>query len=135
LRDPSAWTRFRRLVLAHCVRHAEEFSYQDELFALQKNPPRTTGEPAQLHVVQTSTRDPQDQAIAQGTRLHGRITTLLENGELEKKVGIPITIESSRIMLCGNPQMIEDTRRILHQRGMRPARRTLPGQFVTENYW
>ncbi len=38
-------------------------------------------------------------------------------------------------MLCGNPAMIEDTRRLLRERGFRPCRRALPGQFVTENYW
>jgi ferredoxin--NADP+ reductase len=38
-------------------------------------------------------------------------------------------------MLCGNPAMIEETRKMLHERGMRPVRRMNPGQFVTENYW
>jgi ferredoxin--NADP+ reductase len=31
--------------------------------------------------------------------------------------------------------MIEETRKLLHERGMRPVRRANPGQFVTENYW
>jgi ferredoxin--NADP+ reductase len=31
--------------------------------------------------------------------------------------------------------MIEETRKLLHERGMRPVRRTNSGQFVTENYW
>jgi ferredoxin--NADP+ reductase len=67
--------------------------------------------------------------------LHGRITALLENGALEEAAGTPITEQLSRSMLCGNPDMIEDTRKILHQRGMRPVRRLIPGQFVTENHW
>jgi ferredoxin/flavodoxin---NADP+ reductase len=54
---------------------------------------------------------------------------------LEKTAGLPLTVDASRIMMCGNPDMIEDMRRLLHQRGMRPCRRMLPGQFVTENYW
>jgi len=72
---------------------------------------------------------------ADGGRLHGRITTLLENGALEQAAGLPLTVEQSRIMLCGNPAMIEETRKLLHQRGMKPVRRLNPGQFVTENYW
>lgn len=128
LRDPMAWKKFRHLVLVHCVRHAKEFAYQDQLFALQKNSPKGL---AKLHIVQSATRETENRS----GRLSGRITSLLENGELEKKVGIPITTASSRIMLCGNPEMIEDTRRILHLRGLRPCRRALPGQFVTENYW
>ncbi|MES2535162.1 MAG: ferredoxin--NADP reductase [Pseudomonadota bacterium] len=133
LRDPAVWSRFRRLVLVHGVRKAEELSYRDELRALQETPPQHNGEAgtAQLHIIATSTRETADQPGL----LQGRITTLLENGLLENAAGVPITVDASRIMLCGNPSMIEDTRRLLHQRGMRPVRRTLPGQFVTENYW
>ena len=131
LRDPAVWTRFRKLILVHCVRHGEEFSYAEELRALQATPP--AGASASLTIIESATRD-----VADGRhpgRLHERITTLLESGQLEKSAGTPVTVESSRVMLCGNPEMIEDTRRILHQRGMRPCRRVLPGQFVTENYW
>jgi ferredoxin--NADP+ reductase len=35
LRDPDVWAKFRRLFLAHCVRHADEFAYMDELSRLQ----------------------------------------------------------------------------------------------------
>jgi ferredoxin--NADP+ reductase len=131
LRDPYVWQKFRNLVLVHGVRHADEFSYRDTLAALQKQPPSVAPSIAQanLHVIETVTRDP---APTAGQHvLHGRITTLLANGLLEKAAGLPLTIEASRIMMCGNP----DTRRLLHQRGMRPCRRALPGQFVTENYW
>lgn len=129
LRDPAVWTRFRNLVLVHCVRHAEEFAYRDELLALQNTPP-LPGAMAKLHIVQSATREPEHPA-----HLNQRITSLLESGELEKKTGLAITPEASRIMLCGNPEMIDDTRKILHARGLRPCRRVLPGQFVTENYW
>lgn len=135
LRDPYVWKKFRNLVLVHGVRHADEFSYRDTLRALQKRPPlqALTAAHARLQVIETVTRDP---VPAAGNRvLHGRITTLLENGLLEKTAGLPLTVEASRIMMCGNPEMIDDTRQLLHQRGMRPCRRVLPGQFVTENYW
>jgi len=131
LRDPYVWQKFGNLVLVHGVRHGDEFSYRDTLLALQAQPPAATA--ARLQVIETVTRDP---VPAGGTQiLCGRITTLLENGLLEKTSGLPLTVEASRIMMCGNPDMIEDTRRLLHQRGMRPCRRALPGQFVTENYW
>jgi ferredoxin--NADP+ reductase len=131
LRDGAVWKRFKRLVLVHCVRHAEEFCYAEELRGMQAMPP--AGATATLTLVQSATRDaPCEQHPG---RLNARITTLLENGRLEQAAGIPLTVEASRIMLCGNPEMIEDTRRLLHHRGMRPCRRLLPGQFVTENYW
>lgn len=129
LRDPAVWTRFRNLVLVHCVRQAEEFAYQDELLVLQNTPP-VSGAVAKLQVVQSATREAEHPV-----RFNQRITTLLENGELEKKTELLVTPEASRIMLCGNPAMIDDTRKILHARGLRPCRRVLPGQFVTENYW
>lgn len=128
LRDRPVWEKFRRLILVHCVRHADEFGYHDELMRMTS---ATRSGGAELRVVQSVTRDAK---IGPG-RLAGRITVLLENGTLEQSAGTPITVESSRIMLCGNPEMIEQTRRMLHDRGMRPCRRALPGQFITENYW
>lgn len=126
LREPDVWRTFRKLILVHSVRHAGELAYQDTISELQRQYAHL---PAQLQLLQTTTRDP-----ASGV-LQGRITTLLETGELEKAAQLPLSVETSRVMICGNPQMIEDTRKLLHQRGMRPCRRTLPGQFLTENYW
>jgi ferredoxin--NADP+ reductase len=128
LRDTFVWEKFRRLIVVHCVKHASEFGYREELLSMA-NAPRPGA--AELTVIQSVTRDTANASA----RLTGRITTLLKSGELEQAVGIPMTLESSRVMLCGNPEMIEETRRILHERGMRPCRRLTPGQFVTENYW
>lgn len=130
LRQADVWQRFRHLVLVHSVRNAAEFAYQDHVLDLSR---QFAGLPAQLQLIQTSTRDiPSEPASG---RLHGRITTLLDSGALEQHAGLAIRPETSRVMLCGNPQMIEEARRLLHQRGLRPCRRALPGQFVTENYW
>jgi len=132
-RDPYVWEKFRNLILVHCVRRADEFAYHEQLRQLGDHPPTATPSPARLHLIRTTTRE---HALSDTSlQLQGRITTLFEQGELENAVGLPITDLSSRIMLCGNPQMIEDMRRLLHKRGLRPMRRTLPVHFVTENYW
>lgn len=131
LRDPYIWQKFRDLILVHCVRHMDEFAYRGELDGYSTQPPPDAR--GLLRVVRLVTRE--QAPPGNPSLLSGRITTLLENGELEKAVGIPVTETSSRIMMCGNPDMIEDMRRILHQRGLRPDRRATPGQFVTENYW
>jgi ferredoxin--NADP+ reductase len=128
LRDDQAWRRWRRMVLVHGVRHRDEFAYADELKALQTSHAGIQGMAA-LTLLQAVSRDDPDQC------LHGRITTLLASGTLEQAAGMSLTVEQSRIMLCGNPAMIEETRKMLHERGMRPVRRMNPGQFVTENYW
>lgn len=128
LRDPSVWKRFLRLFVVHCVKHCNEFGYQEQLRAMQNESRQGN---ATLQFIQAVTRG----APVEPRQLSGRITTLLKNGELEQCTGVPMSVEASRVMLCGNPEMIEETRRILHERGMRPCRRVLPGQFVTENYW
>ena len=38
-------------------------------------------------------------------------------------------------MLCGNPQMIEDTRARAEARGMSLGLTQRPGQVAVENYW
>jgi ferredoxin--NADP+ reductase len=124
LRDQALWQRWRHLVLVHCVRHPDELAYCEELAGLA-----AAGEQGKLRLLQLVTRD------AAGGHLHGRITTLLQSGALEQAAGLPLNAEQSRVMLCGNPAMIDDTRKLLHERGMRPVRRVNPGQFVTENYW
>jgi ferredoxin--NADP+ reductase len=130
LRDGYVWRKFARLILVHCVRHADEFAYAEELASLALS--SQVGSAAKLQYLRTSTRD---EAAPTGDLLRGRITTLLENGELERRAGASLNEETTRIMMCGNPQMIEDTRKLLHARGLRPVRRALPGHFLTENYW
>lgn len=130
LQDPHVWQKYRNLILVHGVRLAEELAYQPLLRGLQKRPPFNSQ--AKLHLLQCTTREPEPDDSG---RLHGRLTTLLENGQLEKKSGIAIDAEKSHIMICGNPDMITDTRKLLHDRGLRPNRRAAPGHFLTENYW
>jgi ferredoxin--NADP+ reductase len=128
LRDAAVWHQFRRIIVAHGVKHGADLGFHDVLRTMQQTAP---ADGATLHIVEAVTRDGD---LAPG-RLGGRLTTLLEDGSLERATGIAITPEASRFMMCGNPAMIEDMRKILHGRGMRPCRRALPGQFVTENYW
>lgn len=128
LRDRTAWERWRHLVLVHCVRRPDELAYADELAAMVDSA-EAVGAAGKLRLLRLVTRE-----AASGC-LHGRITTLLQDGALEQAAGLPLSPARSRVMLCGNPAMIEETRALLHERGMRPVRRANPGQFVTENYW
>jgi ferredoxin--NADP+ reductase len=59
---------------------------------------------------------------------------LIANGELEKVVGMPLNPETSHVMLCGNPQMVDDTKEALKQRGLTMNRRG-EGNISVENYW
>ncbi|HEX7644556.1 MAG TPA: ferredoxin--NADP reductase [Burkholderiaceae bacterium] len=129
LRDAAVWRQFRRIVIAHGVKRVGDLAFREVLRTMQNQPSLENG--ATLHMVEAVTRDQELEPCMLG----GRLTSLLANGSLERTTGIAITPEASRFMMCGNPAMIEDMRKELHQRGMRPCRRALPGQFVTENYW
>ena len=69
------------------------------------------------------------------TLLNNRITCLLSNGELEAHVGLPINQERSRVMICGNPDMVQETRQLLTERGLTLSLRGKPGNLAVENYW
>ncbi len=140
LRDDAVWQQFKRLILVHGVRHEEELAYQSELIGMQAAV-LTNSTLARLHLVQCVTRGaqaPEDATVTRlrlAPRLIKRITAAIESGELEQAAQTALDIKTSRVMMCGNPQMIEDTRKLLHQRGMKPCRRLYAGQFLTENYW
>jgi ferredoxin--NADP+ reductase len=54
---------------------------------------------------------------------------------LEAAVGVPLDLERSRVMICGNPEMVDETRALLKARGMTVSRNAKPGQIAVENYW
>ncbi|RRU93416.1 ferredoxin--NADP reductase [Stutzerimonas xanthomarina] len=128
LQDFEAWQRFERIILAYSVREARELAYQ-QLIAELPQRDYLEGLGSKLLYLPVVTREQIPGA------LHGRITTLIENGELERAADLQLTPEHSRIMLCGNPQMIEDTRAVLKARDLNLAMTRRPGQVAVENYW
>ena len=64
-----------------------------------------------------------------------RLTTLIADGRLEQLAGQPLDPENAKIMLCGNPDMLADARKLLGERGFKPGRRGVPGNLAVENYW
>ena len=112
----------------YSVREAKELAYQQLLAELPQR--EYLAEFAhKLQFISTVTREQHPGS------LNGRITQLIENGELERAAGVELSPEHSRVMLCGNPQMIDDTRALLKQRGMSLSLTRRPGQVAVENYW
>ncbi|MBA1239947.1 ferredoxin--NADP reductase [Pseudomonas kunmingensis] len=128
LQDFEAWQRFERIILVYSVREARELAYQ-QLIAELPQRDYLDGLGSKLLYLSVVTREQIPGA------LHGRITTLIENGELERAADLQLVPEHSRIMLCGNPQMIEDTRAVLKARDLNLAMTRRPGQVAVENYW
>ena len=64
-----------------------------------------------------------------------RIPALIESGALEAKAGRAFTPESARLLLCGNPDFIRDTRALMKARGIVSPRLGKPGQLLVESLW
>ena len=65
----------------------------------------------------------------------GRIPNLIESGELDRRVSIPITPDLYDVFLCGHPDMINAVVELLKPRGFIKDERNLRGTIHTEEYW
>lgn len=128
LQDFEVWEKFERIVLVYSAREAGELAYQPLIASLGERD-YLAEHAHKLIYIPIVTREK-----VPGT-LNGRITTLIENGELEHTAGVELNPEHSRVMLCGNPQMIDDTRKLLKARDMQLSLTRRPGQVAVENYW
>ena len=123
LKGSELWERFERVVVVHGVRDASHLAHRDDLVRLGAERPALT------HVGVVSR-----EAVA-SPLLHGRVTTALDDGSLERAAGVAIAPEHTHVMLCGNPQMIEDMTGRLATRGLRKHRVRTPGHITIEKYW
>ncbi|HEX8595119.1 MAG TPA: ferredoxin--NADP reductase [Pseudomonas sp.] len=128
LQDFEVWEKFEHIILVYSVREAKELAYQ-ELIATLTQRDYLVDYADKFLFLPTVTRE------QPSGMLHGRITHLLESGDLEKAATLDMTAEHSRVMLCGNPQMVEDTRALLKERDMNLSLSRRPGQVAVETYW
>lgn len=129
LYDFNIWEQYEKIILVHCAREEPELAYQDLINSFFTHEYYADIVKDKLIYVKMLTRD------SSGADIYGRITDLLKNNELEQHVGLKINVEDSRIMICGNPQMVDDTRKLLAERGLTISRRAKPGNMAVENYW
>ena len=123
LRTPAMWQRFPRVVLVHAVRYARELVYAEEIAGIAR------AHPDAFRFVSVVSREVRPEA------LRGRIPALLADGQLEARAGLALGPDTAHAMLCGNPQMVDDTQALLGERGMRRHRRREPGHITVETYW
>jgi ferredoxin--NADP+ reductase len=124
LASGTLWDRFERVVLVHGVREAAHLAHHEELEAL------VTSKPGHFSFVPALSREPGTSGI-----LHGRVTTLLADGSLERAAGTTLDPARSHVMLCGNPAMIEEMTTRLGERGLKKHRVRTPGHITVEKYW
>ena len=124
LQDFETWSKYRNIHLVYSVRTQAELAYAEKIQEIVE----TFGEGhTGFKFIPIITRDAQ-------APLHDRLPVLIANGELEKTAGLAFNSETSHIMLCGNPQMVEDTKEALKARGLTMNRRG-EGNIAVENYW
>lgn len=124
LQDFATWQNYQQINLVYSVRTASELAYVDRIQEIAASfGEGHTG----FKFIPVITRDPHAQ-------LHERLPVLIEHGELEKVVGSSLNPATSHVMLCGNPQMVEDTKEALKRRGLTMNRRG-EGNIAVENYW
>ncbi|WP_397451284.1 ferredoxin--NADP reductase [Pseudomonas sp. NA-150] len=128
LQDFEVWEKFERIVLVYSAREAKELAYQALIAGLAERD-YLAEHAHKLLYLPTVTREQHPGALT------GRITQLIDSGELEQAAGLEISPEHSRVMICGNPQMIDDTRALLKRRELRLSLSRKPGQVAVENYW
>jgi len=132
LQEPSTWAAFDQIIVVHGVRSVQELAYRERLEQWSREGlPEAVGlsRRAQLTYLPIPTREPfQDTPAA-------RLTHLIEDGRLEKLAGRELDADVSKIMLCGNPDMLTEARQLLKTRGFAVGRRGNPGNLALENYW
>lgn len=124
LQDFETWNKYKHINLVYSVRTQDELAYVDRIQEIAESfGEGYTG----FKFIPIITRDPE-------AALHHRLPILIENRELERAAGLQLNPETSHVMLCGNPEMVEDTKEALKARGLTMNRRG-EGNIAVENYW
>lgn len=115
------WQRFERIHLVHGVRQGSDLAYAEQLQAMAASRPQFSYRPV-------VTREPYPGALS------GRLPQLLSSGELEAALADQLNNES-QLMICGNPDMIRDSLKVLAEKGLNKNLRRQPGHVTVEQYW
>ncbi len=130
LREPETYENYDEIVMTHTVRDVAELTYGRELIENLKKDEmmiELLGEEnlEKIRYYPTTTREASPKM--------GRITTLIENGELFADLGIPpLDPATDRAMVCGSLAFNLDIKKILEDAGLNEGANSEPGEFVIE---
>ena len=113
---------WKQLAIVHGVRHAKDLGYRQELEQFE-------AENEQFVYIPCVSRD------SDWSGLQGRIPPRLDDGGLEEKLGRKLNPQEDQVLICGNPDMIDDLVKSLQERGFSPHKRKTPGNIHFERYW
>lgn len=130
LREPETYENYDEIIMTHTCRDVEELTYGRELIEDLKQDEmmiELLGEENlnKIRYYPTTTRE-------QSPKM-GRITTLIENGELFSDLGIPaLDPATDRAMVCGSLAFNLDIKALMEKAGLTEGANSEPGQFVIE---
>ncbi|MEM6681594.1 MAG: ferredoxin--NADP reductase [Pseudomonadota bacterium] len=126
IRDPETYEKFDDVILTHTCRRAAELDYGKKIVADTLQDP-LVGELAQGKLRHFTSLTREDHPVM------GRITTLIENRDLFKHLGVPeLSKETDRVMICGSMDMLNDTKALCESFGLTEGSNASPSEFVVE---
>nr|WP_312174830.1 ferredoxin--NADP reductase [Moraxella sp. CTOTU46934] len=125
LKTIEVWQQYQRIILVYSARTSQELAYQAEIGSIKS----IYGDNGAAFVFLPIVTREADYAGEKA-----RVPNLILSGKLTELVGQKLDKERSHVMLCGNPQMVEDTKEALKSIGLTMNRRG-EGNIVVENYW
>jgi ferredoxin--NADP+ reductase len=113
IKDPEVYERFEQVMLVHGVRWSKESAVvRHQIELLREHEVLGNDVRAKLHYYPAVTREPHAN--------RGRLTALIESGRLFHDLEQPtLNPHQDRVMVCGSPAMLADTRALLDARGFR----------------
>jgi len=126
LRDPETYEKFGEIVVTNTCRDTADLAYGNHLVAsLHADPLIGELTAGRVKYIATTTREPSAQM--------GRITTLIENGELFQLAGgAPFDAATDRVMICGSMAMLNDVKALVEAHGLEEGSNAKPADFVVE---
>jgi len=123
LATEQAWQNYENIILVYGARYEHDLAYTQLIESWSSK------YADKFHFVPIVSRE------NKADILHGRIPTLLKTLSIQQQVGLDIHAANSQVMLCGNPDMIEDATQTLIELGLAKHLRRSPGQISLERYW
>jgi len=115
----------RIFVVLHGASCSWDLGYRDELATLD----RLTDI---FHYLPTITEPEKDPSW---NGLTGFIQPIITSGTLEKKIDIELTPDNFDVLLCGNPAMVEEVKKLLADKGFTLDEKKVQGNVHAETYW
>ncbi|MFT9374874.1 ferredoxin--NADP reductase [Komagataeibacter saccharivorans] len=126
IKDPECYDRYEHVILSHTVRIAGELAYSNHIrHELPEH--EFLGEDVSGKLLYYPAVTREEFAVTD------RITKLIETGRIFTDLNIPeLDPEHDRVMICGSPEMLADTEKMLQARGFDEGNNSHPGAYVVE---